>query len=51
MTDQLVGCFSIFKQNSTWKFRFQIKLHSDDRLVLEYIKNRLQIGNGIPFKP
>jgi hypothetical protein len=41
--------FSIFKQINIFKFRFQIKLHCDDRSILEYIKNRLKIGNVYPL--
>ena len=43
------GCFSIFKQGDYFKFRFQIKLHCDDRPLLEYIQNRLQIGKVYPL--
>src|SRR5215469_2345078 len=42
------GNFSIFKKENSFKFRFQIKLHCDDRPVLEYIQNRLQIGKVYP---
>ena len=45
------GCFSIFKVKNLFKFRFQIKLHCDDRPILEYLKNRLQIGQVYPLKP
>ena len=38
------ACFSIFKQGNYFKFRFQIKLHCDDRPLLEYLGNRLLIG-------
>ena len=45
------GCFSIFKVKNFFKFRFIIKLHRDDRPVLEYLRNRLQIGKIYPLDP
>ena len=43
------ACFSIFKEGNHFKFRFQIKLHCDDRPLLEYLQNRLQIGKVYPL--
>ena len=42
--------FIDFSINNRFKFRFQIKLHCDDRPLLEYIQNRLKIGDVYPFQ-
>jgi hypothetical protein len=38
------GCFFIAKNNNYFRFFFQIKLHIDDRNVLNFIKEYLGIG-------
>ena len=34
----------------TFRFIFKIKLHRDDRLLLEYLKTQYNIGRVYPYK-